>query len=126
MDRYFVVLAGAGLGGLARYAAGTWIMAKYGGRFPLGTFIINVTGSFLIGLLMMLLTERLNPHPNWRLFLVVGFLGGYTTFSSFEYETFQAVRDGENWLAALYTLSSVGVGYLGVWLGALLALRAGR
>jgi len=126
LDRYFVVLAGAGLGGLARYAAGTWIMAKYGGRFPLGTFIINVTGSFLIGLLMMLLTERLNPHPNWRLFLVVGFLGGYTTFSSFEYETFQAVRDGENWLAALYTLSSVGVGYLGVWLGALLALRAGR
>jgi len=126
LDRYFVVLAGAGLGGLARYAAGTWIMAKYGGRFPLGTFIINVTGSFLIGLLMILLTERLNPHPNWRLFLVVGVLGGYTTFSSFEYETFQSVRDGANWLAALYALASVGVGYLGVWLGALLALRAGR
>ena len=126
MDRYFVVLAGAGLGGLARYVAGTWIMAKYGGRFPLGTFLINVTGSFLIGLLMMLFTERLNPHPNWRLFLVVGVLGGYTTFSSFEYETFQAVRDGASWLAALYALGSVGVGYLGVWLGALLALRAGR
>ena len=126
MDRYFVVLAGAGLGGLARYVAGTWIMAKYGGRFPLGTFIINVTGSFLIGVLMMLFTERLNPHPNWRLFLVVGVLGGYTTFSSFEYETFRAVRDGANWLAALYALASVGVGYLGVWLGALLALRAWR
>jgi len=126
LDRYFVVLAGAGLGGLARYVAGTWIMAKYGGRFPLGTFLINVTGSFLIGVLMMLFTERLNPHPNWRLFLVVGVLGGYTTFSSFEYETFQAVRDGANWLAALYALASVGVGYLGVWLGALLALRAWR
>ena len=126
MDRYFVVLAGAGLGGLARYVAGTWIMAKYGGRFPLGTFVINVTGSFLIGVLMMLFTERLQPHPNWRLFLVVGVLGGYTTFSSFEYETFQAVRDGTNWLAALYVLASVVVGYLGVWLGALLALRAWR
>ncbi len=126
MDRYFVVLAGAGLGGLARYVAGTWIMAKYGGRFPLGTFIINVTGSFLIGVLMMLFTERLDPHPNWRLFLVVGVLGGYTTFSSFEYETFQAVRDGANWLAALYALGSVGVGYLGVWLGALLSLRVWR
>ena len=126
MDRYLVVLAGAGLGGLARYAAGTWIMAKYGGRFPLGTFLINVSGSFLIGVLMMLFTERLQPHPNWRLFLVVGVLGGYTTFSSFEYETFQAVRDGTSWLAALYVLGSVGVGYLGVWLGALLALRAGR
>jgi len=126
LDRYLVVLAGAGLGGLARYAAGTWIMAKYGGRFPLGTFLINVSGSFLIGVLMMLFTERLQPHPNWRLFLVVGVLGGYTTFSSFEYETFQAVRDGTSWLAALYVLGSVGVGYLGVWLGALLALRAGR
>lgn len=126
MDRYFVVLAGAGLGGLARYVAGTWIMAKYGGRFPLGTFVINITGSFLIGVLMMLFTERLEPHPNWRLFLVVGVLGGYTTFSSFEYETFQAMRDGASWLAALYVLGSVGVGYLGVWLGALLALRAWR
>jgi fluoride exporter len=126
LDRYFVVLAGAGLGGLARYVAGTWIMAKYVGRFPLGTFIINVTGSFLIGVLMMLFTERLQPHPNWRLFLVVGVLGGYTTFSSFEYETFQAVRDGTSWLAALYVLGSVGVAYLGVWLGALLALRAWR
>lgn len=126
MDRYFMVLAGAGLGGLARYAAGSWIMEKYGGRFPLGTLVINVSGSFLIGVLMILFTERLHPHPNWRLFLVVGVLGGYTTFSSFEYETLQAARDGEGWMAILYVLSSVGIGYLGVWLGALLALRAGR
>ena len=121
MDRYLVVLAGAGLGGLARYAAGGWIMAKYGGRFPLGTFIINVTGSFLIGLLMTLLTERFAPHPNWRLFLVVGVLGGYTTFSSFEYELFQAMRDGARWMAAIYVTGSVLLGYVGVWLGALLA-----
>jgi CrcB protein len=107
LDKYLVVLAGAGLGGLARYAAGTWIMEKYGGRFPLGTFVINITGAFLIGVLMTMLTERFHPHPNWRLFLVVGILGGYTTFSSFEYEAFQAVRDGER--------------YLAVWLGTVLA-----
>jgi CrcB protein len=123
LDRYLVVLAGAGLGGLARYVAGSWIMAKYGGRFPLGTFVINVTGSFLIGVLMTLLTVRLNPHPNWRLFLVVGILGGYTTFSSFEYESYTAVRDGARWLAMLYMMGSVALGYLGVWLGALLASR---
>jgi len=122
-DRYLVVLAGAGLGGLARYVAGTWIMAKYGGRFPLGTFIINVTGSFLIGVLMTLFTERLAPHPNWRLFLVVGILGGYTTFSSFEYETLQAVRDGARWMSMLYVTGSVAFGYFGVWLGAMLAGR---
>jgi CrcB protein len=123
LDKLLVVLAGAGLGGVARYAAGTWIMAKYGGRFPLGTFLINVSGSFLIGILMTLFTERLDPHPNWRLFLVVGILGGYTTFSSFEYETYQAVRAGEHWMGLLYVASSVLLGYAGVWLGALLAAR---
>jgi len=123
LDRYLVVLAGAGFGGLARYVAGSWIMLKYGGRFPLGTLFINVSGSFLIGVLMTLLTERLNPHPNWRLFLVVGFLGGYTTFSSFEYEIFQSVRDGARWMAMLYLTGSVLLGYLGVWMGALLISR---
>lgn len=123
MDKYLFVLSGAGLGGLARYAAGTWIMQKYGGRFPLGTFVINVTGAFLIGVLMTLLTERWQPHPNWRLFLVVGVLGGYTTFSSFEYETYQAVRDGAPWMGLLYVAGSVILGYFGVWLGAALAGR---
>jgi CrcB protein len=121
LDKYLVVLAGAGLGGLARYMAGTWIMAKYGGRFPMGTFVINITGAFLIGVLMTLLTERFHPHPNWRLFVVVGILGGYTTFSSFEYETYQAMRDGERWLGLVYVAGSVVLGYLAVWLGTVLA-----
>ncbi len=92
-------------------------------RFPLGTFLINVTGSFLIGVLMTLLTERLQPHTNWRLFLVVGILGGYTTFSSFEYETYQAVRGGASWMGLAYMMGSVMLGYAGVWLGALLVSR---
>jgi CrcB protein len=123
LGSYLVVLAGAGLGGLTRYVFGTWIMARSGGRFPLGTFVINISGSFFIGLVMSLLTERLNPHPNWRLFLVVGVLGGYTTFSSFEYETLQAVRDGERWMGLLYVGGSVLLGYVAVWLGAALAAR---
>src|SRR5690242_9617623 len=118
-----MVLAGAGLGGLARYVAGTWIMTRYGGRFLLGTFVINVTGSFLIGVLMTLLTERLRPHPNWRLFLVVGILGGYTTFSSFEYETFEALRDGSHWMGLLYVMGSVVLGYAGVWIGSAISGR---
>ena len=118
-----VVVAGAGLGGLTRYVAGTWITQKYGGRFPLGTFLINVTGAFLIGILMTLFTERFQPHPNWRLFLVVGVLGGYTTFSTFEYETYQAVRTGAPWLGLVYMTGSVLLGYLGVWAGAFLAGR---
>jgi len=123
LDRYLVVIAGAGLGGLTRYVAGTWITERYGGRFPMGTFLINITGAFLIGILMTILTERFHPHPNWRLFLVVGVLGGYTTFSSFEYETYQAVRTGAHWLGLVYMAGSVLLGYLGVWMGALLAGR---
>jgi CrcB protein len=118
------VLAGAGLGGLARYVAGAWIMTRYAGRFPMGTFLINVSGSFLIGVLMTLFTSRLGPHPNLRLFLVVGVLGGYTTFSSFEYETFQAMREGARWIGILYVTGSVALGYLGVWLGAALTARS--
>lgn len=123
MVRYVMVLAGAGLGGVARYVLSAWIMAKTGARFPWGTFAINVSGSFLIGLLMTLFTERVPVHPHWRLFLVVGFLGGYTTFSSFEYETLTAVRDGARWMGLLYVASSVIVGYIAVWLGAMLAAR---
>jgi len=123
LDRYLVVLAGAGLGGMLRYAAGLWIMERLGGRFPSGTFFVNLSGSFLVGLIMTLLTERFDPHPNWRLFLVVGVLGGYTTFSSFEYEAFQAVRTGERWMGLLYVSGSVVFGYLAVWLGTILATR---
>lgn len=109
------------MGSLTRYIAGTAIMAWYGGLFPLGTMIINITGSFLIGLLMTVFTERWHLDPMWRMALVVGFLGGYTTFSSFEYETYRAVRDGGQWLGLLNVTGSIVLGYLAVWAGAVLA-----
>jgi len=124
LDRYFVVMLGAALGGLARFVAGSAIMEKYGGTFPLGTVVINISGSFLIGVLMTLLTERWQDHPNWRLFLVVGVLGGYTTFSSFEYETLQAMRKGGPVIAMANVLGSVILGYLAVWFGAWMAARS--
>jgi len=121
--KYLLVLVGGGIGSLARYVAGTAIMTRFGGRFPLGTLVINVTGSFLIGLLMTYFTERLAPSTNWRPLLVVGLLGGYTTFSSFEWETYSAVRDGGLWLGLLNIAGSVVLGYTAVWLGATLAHR---
>ena len=74
--RYLLVVIGGGTGALARYVAASAIMTRFGGKFPLGTLVINVTGSFLIGFLMTMLTERFKLDPNWRLLLVVGFLGG--------------------------------------------------
>ena len=123
LDKYLVVLLGGGAGAVARYAAGVAVMARYSGRFPLGTFLINVSGSFFIGLLMTLFSERMPGHANWRLFLVTGFLGGYTTFSSFEYETYVAGRTATPLLGLLYVVSSVVFGYLAVWLGAWLMLK---
>ena len=120
--KYLLVMLGGGFGSLARYLAGAAITSRFASLFPLGTMIINITGSFLIGLLMTLLTERL-PHPNWRLLLVVGFLGGYTTFSSFEWETFSAVRGGGLWMGLINVVGSVALGYTAVWLGATLATR---
>jgi fluoride exporter len=87
LNRFILVMVGGAIGSLARYAASSAIMGRVGGRFPLGTLTVNVSGPFLIGLLMVFFTERFAPQPNWRLFLAVGFLGGSIMFSSFEYES---------------------------------------
>jgi CrcB protein len=121
--KYLLILLGGGVGSLARYVVGSAIATRFGTRFPAGTMLVNVTGCFLIGLTMTLLTERFQPHPYWRLALVVGFLGGYTTFSSFEWETYSAVREGGLWIGLANIVGSVTLGYAAVWLGALLARR---
>jgi CrcB protein len=119
--RHLLVLLGGGVGAWTRFVAGAAIMKRFGGSFPLGTLVINVTGSFVVGLLMTLLTERWNVHPYWRLVLVVGFLGGYTTFSSFEYESYRAIQDGGLWLGLLNVAGSVVLGYAAVWTGSVMA-----
>lgn len=121
--KYLLVIVGGGAGSLLRYVASVAIMARFGRSFPLGTLVINVTGSFIIGLLMTLFTQRYLAFDNLRLLLVVGFLGGYTTFSSFEWETYSTVRAGAFWMGAANVALSVLFGYLAVWLGALLARR---
>ncbi len=118
-----MVMLGAALGGLGRYGLGSAIMARYGGRFPLGTVMVNISGCFLIGIVMTLLAARSHVHPNWRLFLVVGVLGGYTTFSSFGFETLEAMRKGAHLIALGNVVGSVVLGYLAVWLGTVVAGR---
>lgn len=121
--KYLLIVLCGGAGCLVRYLAGTVLAARYGSRFPWGTLAVNVSGSFLIGLIMTVLTERVIVNPNWRLALVVGFLGGYTTFSSFEWETYSAVRAGGFWLGAINVIGSVTLGYAAVWLGSALVKR---
>jgi CrcB protein len=122
--KYLLIVLGGGVGSLSRYIVGTAIVTRYGTRFPIvGTMTINVTGSFLIGLLMTLITERSGPNSNLRPLLVIGFLGGYTTFSSFEWETYSAIRDGGFWVGIANIVGSVALGYTAVWMGAMLARR---
>jgi CrcB protein len=123
MDRYLLIMAGGAIGTLARYAASSIIMARLSSRFPFGTFVVNISGCFLIGVLMTLFTEHV-MHANWRFALVVGFLGGYTTFSSLEYESFISAQDGHPLIGLLNVTASVVVGYLAVWLGT--AAAAGK
>jgi CrcB protein len=110
---------GAFLGANARYWVGGWAAARFGTTFPYGTFIINVTGSFLIGLLAAFFAERAFS-PNWRLLLMVGGLGGYTTFSSYSYETLRLLEDGGYLLGALYLFGSPIVGLVGCFAGVVL------
>lgn len=123
MDKYLLVMLGGGLGAAVRYAVGTYIIRFYSAVFPAGTFVINITGSFAIGVLMMLFLNRPAIHTNWRLFLVTGILGGYTTFSSFEWETYAALRTGASLIALLNAVGSVLLGFAGAWLGAIIASR---
>ncbi len=121
MNKYLLVLIGGALGAVSRFILGTLVAKWYTAVFPLGTFVINVTGSFLIGVLMMLFLNRPSINANWRLFVVTGILGGYTTFSSFEWETFFAMREGASFVAMYYVILSVGLGLMGVWFGAMTA-----
>jgi CrcB protein len=121
MMNALVIGIGGFVGAVARYGIAVWIGRRWGRSFPLGTFVINVSGSFLIGLLMTLMAERFTENPQWRLLLVVGFLGAYTTFSTFEYETGALLKDGEWLFAGLNVILSVIVGFVALKLGEVLA-----
>jgi len=116
-----IVGIGGFVGAIVRYALAVWIGQTWGRSFPLGTFVINVSGSFLIGLLMTLFTERYSFDPAWRLLFVVGFLGAYTTFSTFEYETGKLIKDSEWYFAAMNVVLSVTVGFIALKFGEVLA-----
>ncbi len=121
MANIFIIGIGGFLGAISRYGVALWIGQRWGRTFPLGTFLINISGSFLIGLLMSLFTERFMVNPQWRLLLVVGFLGAYTTFSTFEYETGALMKDGEWLIAMLNVVLSVIVGFVALKLGEIIA-----
>lgn len=121
MTKFLMVAIGGALGSVLRFWVGTYISGRMGSRFPYGTLVINITASFLIGFIITILTNRTEWNPNWRYLIPIGFIGGYSTFSTFEYETFRVLESGEYLLTALNVGLSVVLGFIAVWLGVVTA-----
>jgi CrcB protein len=114
---------GGFLGANARYWLGGWVQERWGSAFPWSTFLINMTGSFILGLFVTLISERyaVRHAPTLRLAIAIGFVGAYTTFSTFEFETLMLVETSA-WLRAFANaFGSLLAGFFSVWLGVLLA-----
>ncbi len=116
---YLLIGLGGILGANARYLVTDWAMRQLGTGFPYGTFLINLSGSVVIGIFMALMA-RYPSHHHLRLFFAVGFLGAYTTFSTFSFESLQLLQQGRLLHAMCYTVGSAALGIIGAWLGFLL------
>ncbi|WP_129628765.1 fluoride efflux transporter CrcB [Candidatus Oscillochloris fontis] len=117
MHNIIAIAIGAAVGANLRYAISVWATRHLGASFPYGTLMINLLGCLLIGLLLSLANARIQLSETTRLLLVTGLLGGFTTFSSFGYETYNLINSG-NWLAAIiYASTSMIVGLIAVFVG---------
>jgi fluoride exporter len=122
--QYVAVAVGAMLGATLRFVIGTWAADRWGPDFPYGTLLINVSGSFAIGVVLAFVGDRVGISLLWRFFLATGFLGGYTTFSAYSWEALNLAEQGAWLRAGIYVVGSNLLGFVGVWLGAALARLA--
>ncbi|PYS51770.1 MAG: fluoride efflux transporter CrcB [Acidobacteria bacterium] len=121
--KYLAVALGGAVGAVARYYLGNSFLSRVAAPFPTATFVINVTGSFILGFFLTLATERINISPHLRLAIAVGFVGAYTTFSTFEYETAKLMEERGYLLAFLNVTLSFIVGFAAVWSGIIAARK---
>jgi CrcB protein len=121
MSAIIYLCLGGMFGTLMRYFVSGWVYKILGTDFPYGTMVVNIGGCLLIGFMGTLAEERFVLSPNLRLFLLVGFLGAFTTFSTFSYESWKLLQSNDFTYSLLNISLSVLVGMLAVWLGAVLA-----
>lgn len=120
MEKYLYIAIGGSLGSIARYWVGSSVAARLGVKFPYGTFVINITACIIIGFSLTFLGKRAELGAAWRFLVPVGFIGAYSTFSTYEWETFSSLRSGGYLFAASYALGSLVFGLIAVWFGAFL------
>lgn len=121
MQKYFLIAVGGSLGAIARYWVGSAVASRWGTKFPYGTFVINISACIIIGFSLTYLGKRIDISPAWRYLIPTGFIGAYSTFSTYEWETLSSLRAGAFSLAALYAIGSLILGLLAAWGGAVLA-----
>jgi CrcB protein len=121
LQKYFLIALGGALGSVARYWVGSTVAGRMGTRFPYGTFAINLTACIVIGFSLTYLGKRVELNPAWRYLIPVGFVGAYSTFSTYEWETLSTLRAGAFAVAALYALGSLVLGLAATWVGVVLA-----
>ena len=121
MQKYLLIAVGGALGSLARFLVGSTIANRFGTKFPYGTFVINITACLIIGFSLTYLERHTELSSAWRFLVPVGFVGAYSTFSTFEWETFSSLQTGAFMIAGLYVVLSFVVGLIGVWCGVLIA-----
>jgi fluoride exporter len=121
LQKYLYIAIGGSLGSIARFWVGSTISDRFGTKFPYGTFVINVTACVIIGFVLTYLGKHVELNPAWRFLIPVGFIGAYSTFSTYEWETLSNLRMGAFLPAALYAVGSLLLGLVAVWGGSLLA-----
>jgi CrcB protein len=121
LQKYLLIAFGGALGSMARYWLGSTIAARVGTKIPYGTFIINMLACACIGFSITLITRRVGLNPAWRFLVPIGFVGAFSTFSTYEWETFSTIRRGELLFAVLYASGSLILGFISVWCGSMVA-----
>lgn len=121
MQKYLLIALGGALGSIARYWVGSSVAGRMGIRFPYGTLIVNLTACVIIGFSLTYMGKRADLNPAWRFLIPIGFIGAYSTFSTYEWETLTTLRSGAFFLAALYAVGSLILGLAATWGGAMLA-----
>ena len=121
MQKYLLIALGGALGSVARYWVGSTVGSRMGIRFPYGTLIVNLSACLVIGFTLTWLGERIEISSAWRFLIPVGFIGSYSTFSTYEWETLETLRSGAFLLAGLYAVGSLILGLGATWCGAALA-----
>jgi len=125
MREFLLIGSGAVLGANARYWLNNYMVGRLGASFPYGTLIINISGSFLLGFVLVLIANRVVVDPGYRLLIGTGFLGAYTTFSTFSYDTIALLEAGDFLPAIWNVLASVAISLAGAYLGIVLARLVG-